>query len=135
MDAGGAHGFVFFLRGALAAADDRAGMAHAAAGRRGLPGDEADHRLLHVFLDEFRGDFFGVAADFADHDDGVGVGIVVEEADGIEERGADDGIAADADAGGLADAEARELADGFVGERAAAADDADIALLVNAGRA
>ncbi len=48
------------------------------------------------------------------------------------ERSADDGVAADADAGGLADAEFGELVDGFVGERAAAADDADVALLVNA---
>src|SRR5229473_4616946 len=48
------------------------------------------------------------------------------------ERGADDGIAADADAGGLADAELRQLMDGFVGQRAAAADDADVSRLVNA---
>ena len=31
--------------------DDRAGVAHAAPGRRGLAGDEADHRLLDVRLD------------------------------------------------------------------------------------
>ena len=42
------------------------------------------------------------------------------------------GIAADADAGGLADAEAGELVDRFVGERAAAADHADVAGFVNA---
>ena len=46
-------------------------------------------------------------------------------------RRADDGIAADADASGLADAEMRQLVDSFVGQRAAAADDADVALLVN----
>src|SRR5881392_1476746 len=74
----------------------------------------------------------GVAADFADHNDGVGVRIIVEKLDGVQERGADDGITADADAGGLADAELRQLMDGFVGERAAAADDADVALLVDA---
>ena len=55
--------------------------------------------------------------------------------DGIEKRGADDGIAADADAGRLPDAQARELIDGFIGERAAAADQADVALLVNRARA
>src|SRR5204863_389049 len=58
--------------------------------------------------------------------------IIVEKLDGVQERGADDGITADADAGGLADAELRQLMDGFVGERAAAADDADVALLVDA---
>src|SRR5881392_1090293 len=74
----------------------------------------------------------GVAADFADHNDGVGVRIIVEKLDGVEKRRADDGIAPDADAGGLADAELRQLMDGFVGERATAADDADVALLVDA---
>ncbi len=54
-----------------AAGDDGAGVAHAASGRRGLAGDEADHRLLHVGLDVGRGGLLGVAADFADHDDGV----------------------------------------------------------------
>ena len=58
-------------------------------------------------------------------------GIVVEQANGVEKRRADDGIAADADAGGLADTELGELAHGFVGKRAAAADDADVAGLVN----
>src|SRR5271168_4306874 len=48
--------------------------------------------------------------------------------------GADDGIAADADASGLADAEAGQLVDRFVSERAAAADDADVALFVDAAR-
>ena len=37
------------------------------------------------------------------------------------------GIAADADAGRLADAELRQLADRFVGQRARARDDADVA--------
>ena len=35
-------------RRALAAGDDRAGVAHAASRRRGLAGDEADHRLLEL---------------------------------------------------------------------------------------
>src|SRR5208282_4084087 len=61
-----------------------------------------------------------------------GVRIIVEELDGVEKGGANDGIATDADASGLADAELRELVDGFVGQGAAAADDADIALLVDA---
>src|SRR5207247_11475520 len=55
-----------------------------------------------------------------------------EKVDGHEEGRADDGIAADADAGGLADAEACQLVDGFVSERAAAADHANVSLLVNA---
>jgi len=73
-------------------------------------------------------------ADFADQNDGVGVRIIVEKLDGIEKRSADYGIAADADAGGLADSELRQLMDGFVGQGAAAADDADVSLLVDAAR-
>ena len=134
-DAGGLHGRDFVLGLAAAAGDDGAGVAHAAAGRRGLAGDEADDRLLHVLLDVGGGRLFGVAADFADHDDGVGVGVVVEELEGVDEGGADDGVAADADAGGLADAELGELADGFIGQRAGARDDADVALLDECGRA
>ena len=115
--------------------DDGSGVAHAAAGGRGLAGDETDHRLLHVLLDIGGGSLFGVAADFADHDDGVRVGIFVEERDGVGEGGADDGVAADADAGGLADAEVGQLADRFIGQRAGARDDADVASQVNVRRA
>ena len=111
------------------------GVAHAASGRRGLSGDEADHRLLHVLLDVGRRGLFGVAADLADHDDGVRVRVVVEELDGVDEVGADDRVAADADAGGLADAELRQLADGFIGQRAGARDDADVAFACECGRA
>ena len=106
-------------------------MTHAAAGRRGLSGDEADHRLAHSPANEFRGLLLGIAPDFANHDDGVRIGIIVEKAHGIEERCADDGIAANANARGLADAQMGELADGLIGQGAAAADDADVALAVN----
>src|SRR5713101_3969331 len=131
-DAGGGHRGVLVLGGALTAADDRASVAHAASRGSGLAGDEANDGLLHVDLDPLRGALFGVAADFADQDDGVRVRIAVEKLNSVEKRRADDGIAADADAGGLADAKLRQLMDGFVGQRAAAADDADISLLVNA---
>ena len=49
-------------------------------------------------------------------------------------RGAVDRIAADADAGALAVAALGELPDGFVGERAGAGDDADVAALVDVAR-
>src|SRR5260221_2757894 len=61
------------LRGALAAADDRAGVAHAFAGRRGRARDETGDRLLHVFADEFGAALLGVAADLTDHDHAFGV--------------------------------------------------------------
>src|SRR6202008_960009 len=68
-DAAAFQRFDLFRGSSLPAGDDGSGVAHAAARRRGLAGDESDSRLLHVRLDELGGGFFGVAADFADHDD------------------------------------------------------------------
>ena len=49
----------------------------------------------------------GGAADLADHQDAVGVGVGLEELEHVDEVDAVDRIAADADAGRLADARAR----------------------------
>jgi len=118
----------------LSAADDRASVTHAASGRRGLPRDKSDHRFLHVRLDIRGRGFFGIAADFADQDDRRSLRIVVKHLDSVQERSADNGIAADANAGGLPDSQARKLVYRFISERAAAADHANISLLVNAPR-
>ena len=120
--------------GALPAADDRARVAHAPAGRRGLSGDEANHRLLHVLLDELRRRLFSRAADLANHDDGFCLGIIVEHAQCIDMRGADDRVAADADAGRLADAALRQLIYSLISQCPGAGDDADRSLFVNAAR-
>src|SRR5262249_8218996 len=93
-----------------------------------------DNRLLHVDLDPFGGNFLRVAADFADQNYCVSVRIIVEELDRVEERSADDRVAADTYACGLADAEASELIHGFIRPSAAAADAADVDLFVNAAR-
>src|SRR5882762_2501174 len=125
-DSGGGHRGVFVFGSALPAADDGSSVAHPATRRRGLSGNEADDGLLHIGLNPFGGALFRVAADFADQNDGVRVRILVEKLDGVEKRSADDGISADA--------ELRQLMDGLIGERAAAADDADVSLLVDAAR-
>src|SRR4051812_36400077 len=62
----------------LGAADDRAGVAHAAAGGSGRARDEARDGLLAVRLDPARGLDLGVAADLADQDDAVRVRILVK---------------------------------------------------------
>ena len=118
-------------RRALAAGDDRAGVAHAASRRRGLAGDEADHRLLELALDEGGGFLLGRAADLADHDDGFGVGVGREQRQRVDEARADQRVAADADAGRLAHALPRQLVDRLVGQRAALRDDADAAFLAD----
>src|SRR6185369_11490228 len=98
----------------LAARDDRARMPHALSLRRGLSRDEADDRLLQLGLDERRRVLLGAATDLADHDHRVGVGVVAEELERVDESGADDRVAADADARRLPDAAQRELVYGLV---------------------
>src|SRR2546430_15465789 len=90
---------VLVFGGALAATDDRSGVAHATSRRGGLAGDKAKDGLLHVGLDPLRSALFRVAADFADQDDGERVRIGVGKLDGVEEHPADDGIAANSDTG------------------------------------
>ena len=87
--------------------------------------------FLKLRLDPGGGFFFGAAADLADHDDGVGVGIVAEQLQRVDVRRADQRIAADADAGRLAQPEPRELVDRLVGQRAALRHDADAAFLAD----
>ena len=120
---------IFEFGVALAAGDDRAGMAHAAAGRRGAPGDEADHRLLAaalgLVLEELRGVLFRRAADLADHDDRLGRLVGEQELEAVDEIHALHRIAADAERGGLPEAFARGLEHRLVGERAGARHDAD----------
>src|SRR4051812_22300287 len=123
------HPHAGFLEGAdlgigrvFGAADDGTGVAHAAPGGRGAPGDERGHGLLDVLADVAGGlDLVG-AADLADHQDAVGLRVVLEEAEAVDVREAADRVAADTDAGGLGEAELAGLPDGLVGEGAGAAD-------------
>jgi hypothetical protein len=57
------------LRGALAARDDRAGVAHALAGRCGRPAMNAATGLVTWLLMNSGGLFLVGPADLADHDD------------------------------------------------------------------
>ena len=109
-------------------------MAHALARRCGDASDEADHRFLHVVLGPARGVHFVRSADLADHDDGVGVGIVVEHLQHVDVLQAVDGVAPDADGGGLAQAQVGDLCNGLIGQRAGTRHDADAALAVDVTR-
>ena len=100
-------------------------MAHLLAGRRGHARDVAHDRLRHVRLDEVGRFLFGRAADLAEHDDGLGVGVGFEQLEAVDEARAGNRVAADADARGDADALLVQLVERLVGERAGAADDAD----------
>ena len=63
--------------------------------------NECGHRFVDVLLDVGGGFFFGCASDFADHDDGFGLGILVEELDAVQMVGSVDWIAPDSDASRL----------------------------------
>jgi hypothetical protein len=76
--------------------------------------DVADDRLGHVVLDVGRGPLLGVAADLADHDDRLGLGVLLEGLEAVDVGGADDRVAADADAGG--EAEVPQLEHHLVGQ-------------------
>src|SRR5208282_5705945 len=134
LEAGFFHGRNLFGRGALAAGDDRTGMAHAASGRRCLSRDEADDRLLHMRPDELRGGFLRVAPDLADHDYSFGLRIAIEKIERIDKIRADNGISANANRRRLPDSALGQLMHRFVGQRPGARHDADIALFVDRRR-
>ena len=96
-------------RRALSAGDDGPGVAHAAPGRGGLAGDEAHDGLLDVGLYIGGSGLLGRSANFTDQDDGLGSGILIEELERVDVRGADDGISTDADGRGLPDSALGEL--------------------------
>jgi hypothetical protein len=90
-------------RGAFSAGDNRAGVTHPSPRRRGLSRDEADDRLFERRLDKGGGVLFRIAADLADENDRFRFLVRGKEAQRVNERRADQRIAADADAGGLAE--------------------------------
>src|SRR5690606_11997666 len=101
LDACGFHRRELAFGRALAARGNRTGVTHALAGRGRSTRDEAHNRLLHVVLDVLGTGFFGVATDFADHDDAFGLRVFVEQLQAVDEVQAVDRVTTDADAGGL----------------------------------
>ena len=75
------------------------------------------------------------AADLADHHDALGLSVLLEGLETVDEVGARQRVAADAEAGGLAETEAGELPDGLVGQGSGAGDHADGARVVECGPA
>ena len=67
-----------------------------------------------MLADVCRRDLLRVATDLADHDDGMSIGIFVEQPDRIHEIGADDRISADTDASGLPDPKFAQLGEVMV---------------------
>ena len=73
-------------------------MAHAFPGRGGLTRDERHHRLADVVFDVLGRRLFVGAPDLADHDDRVGLFVVLEHVEQFDEVKPLDRIATDAHA-------------------------------------
>src|SRR5436309_6165670 len=98
-------------------------MPHAPSRRRGATGDIRHHGDPKILAGVDSSRFLRTAADLADENNAPGPGILPEEAQGVDEARADDGIAPDSDAGALPDATGGELRYSLVGQSAAAGDD------------
>lgn len=72
-------------------------MAHSSARRRGDTGNERDDRLVMrvVRFDELGRILLRAATNLADHDDAVGLGVLEEDTEGVNEVGAGEGVTAD----------------------------------------
>src|SRR6202043_4263006 len=90
-------GLPLALPGSRGAGDDGPGVTHGLARRSREAGDVGEHRLLPVLADECGSFLLFVAADLADHDDQLCLRIVLELCEHVDERGANNRIAADAD--------------------------------------
>src|SRR5688572_28015888 len=121
-------------RGALTAGNDGAGVTHALAGRRCDARDVCNDWLADVVADELGSGLFVRTADLADHDDALGLRIVLEARQHVDEVHAAHWIAADAHASALAEAGVRRLKHSFISQRARARHDADATRLVDEAR-
>lgn len=117
----------------LATADDGTGVTHAAAGGRADTGDEADGGLVEpvVGLEELGGVLLGAATDLTDHDDTVGLGVLEEDLQAVDEVGTGERITANTDDERLAKTGLGSLVDRLVGQGAGPGDDANTAALVD----
>ena len=73
----------------------------------------------------------GLSADLSNHDDSLGLGVVHELGEHIDEVGSVERITTDTDNGGLAEAESGGLIDSLVRQRAGSRDDSDFTLGVD----
>ena len=117
----------------LTTADDGTGVTHAAAGGSGDTGDEGNSGLVVdvVGLEELGSIFLGGTTNLTDHDDTVGLGVLKEDLQAIDEVGAGEGVTTDTDNERLTKAGLGGLVDSLVGEGTGTGDDTDTAALVD----
>lgn len=105
------------LRRTSLSADDCASVTHTLARRCRSARNEADNRLLHVLLDPLTSHFFVRATDFANEDDGFGLGVVVEHLHDLNKSCSGKRVSTDSDAGGLSETGTGHFPHDFVGKR------------------
>lgn len=103
-------------------------MTHAAARGSSASSNERDDGLgllagQVVLLQELGGLLLGAASDLSDHDDTLGVRVVQEQGQAVNEVGSVEGITTDTDAKGLAKTDLSGLVDSLVGKSTGAGDD------------
>src|SRR5215475_8076431 len=91
------HGLDFFPGGALSPGNNCPGVAHAPSRRSRLPGYKPDHGLFHTLFHELRSRLFGIAANLPNQDHGFGLGVAIEQVEGVGEVGSNDWITTDSD--------------------------------------
>ena len=108
----------FFCGGAASAGDDRARMSHALACRCSDASDKAHDGLFHVVFAPARSFCFVGAANFTDHDHGIGVWVVVESAHHVDVLQTVDGVTTNADSRRLAQTDFGKLRHSFISQGA-----------------
>src|SRR5690606_17796540 len=108
------HDFELGVSSIVAPRNQRAGVAHPLSRRRSHTGNETYYRFRHVVLRPPSGFDFVGAANFTDHDNGVGVGIFVEHLQYVDVLQTIDGVTTNADGRRLAQAQLGQLSHGFV---------------------
>jgi len=106
-------------------------MAHALARGRRDASNKTDDGLFHVGFAPDGGLSFVRSANFANHDDSIGIRVIIEGAHHVDVLQAIDRITANADSAGLAQADFSQLRHGFIGQRTGTADHANAALAMD----
>jgi len=122
------------VRTTLAAGNDGTGVTHAPAGRRRDTSDERDNGLLLLLVglaEEVCGVLLSGTTDLTDHDDTIGLGVLEEDLEAVDEVGAAEGVTTNTDDERLAETGLGGLVDGLVGEGSGAGDDTDATALVD----
>lgn len=120
----------------LTTGNDGSGVAHSSAGRSRDSGNEGADGLgdlsgLVVLLEEVGGLLLGGTSNLTDHDDTVGVLVLEEDLEAVDEVGAGEGVSSDSDNQRLAEADLGGLVDGLVGEGSGSGHNTDSAPLVD----